>query len=159
MDDNDLIHLSQDDLCTVLHAHAALQSSVTSWSNLLVATGGALKPSKCFFYLKSYSLDSHGQWKYANNDKHDTLSIEVTLPDGLTAPIEHLSIDPPSTTLGGTTCSSGNTTKVTLALSEKAMKWANSARNSGLHPRDFHVSALKKFSNTTFAPAQIQTTS
>ena len=54
-------------------------------------------------------------------------------------------MDTPSTTLGGTTCPSGNSTKVNLALREKATTWANSARNSGLGPKDFHVSIHKKF--------------
>lgn len=65
--------------------------------------------------------------------------------DGSSAQIQHLPVDSPSTTLGGTTCPSGNTTTVKAALLEKALTWANNARNSGLRPRDFHVSVSKKF--------------
>jgi hypothetical protein len=110
-----------------------------------VATGGSLKPSKCFFYLISYLWDNQGQWRYEGNHENGDLLVVVTLPDGSTAPIEHLSVDTPSVTLGGTTCPSGNPEKVNLALRDKASAWANSARNSGLGPRDFHVSVHKKF--------------
>jgi hypothetical protein len=71
--------------------------------------------------------------------------VVVTLPDGSTEPIEHLSVDTPSATLGGTTCPSCNPTKANFALREKAIAWVNSARNSDLGPRDFHVSIYKKF--------------
>jgi len=54
VDDNDLLHLSHNEDATIHEAHGALQQSVTSWGNLLIATGGALKPQKCFFYLIGY---------------------------------------------------------------------------------------------------------
>jgi hypothetical protein len=59
VDDIDLLHLCQDEDDTVHDAHEALQSSVTSWGKLLIATGGALKPQKCSYYLIGYEWDSH----------------------------------------------------------------------------------------------------
>jgi hypothetical protein len=145
VDDNDLLHLSQDELSTASQAHAALQSSVSSWSNLLIATGGALKPPKCSFYLISYSWDIQGRWFYDQNHIRPEFALVVPLPDGTTAPIDHLPVDSPSTTLGGTTCPSGQSNMLRQALVDKAVIWANIARNSGLHPREFHISVHKKF--------------
>ncbi len=31
-----------------------MQDSTTTWGHLLTATGGALKPAKCFYYLVDY---------------------------------------------------------------------------------------------------------
>ena len=46
VDDNDIIYLSEDKSGTTHEALLALQDSIMSWSNLLVTTGGALKPPK-----------------------------------------------------------------------------------------------------------------
>jgi hypothetical protein len=44
VDDTNIIHLNLDEEETLHDAHAALQAILTSWSQLLIATGGALKP-------------------------------------------------------------------------------------------------------------------
>ena len=54
VDDTDVIHFDMEKKETALEAHANLQESVESWGNLLVASGGALKPVKCFYYLISF---------------------------------------------------------------------------------------------------------
>jgi hypothetical protein len=39
------------------------QWEVSQWSLLLNATGGALKPKKCFWYLLDYTC-KEGEWEY-----------------------------------------------------------------------------------------------
>ena len=69
---------------TALEAHANLQESVMSWGNLLMASGGALKPVKCFYHLISFEWNAQGQWCYAGNDKHNEFSLFVpTLDEGV----------------------------------------------------------------------------
>jgi len=57
------------DLCIfgpLIHSHNVLQTmqhSVDNWEGLLRATGGALVPSKCFWYLLDFRLD-HNRWVY-----------------------------------------------------------------------------------------------
>ena len=143
VDDNDLLHLQEDETSTMSDAQEALQASVSSWGNLLISTGGALKPQKCFYYVIGYEWDRNGNWKYSELPAHPTL-ITVPLPTGLPSTIQQLSVHVPSTTLGGTTSPSGPTCTLS-ALSSKAIEWASLARNSGLRPRDFHVSVSKKF--------------
>ena len=48
MDDTNLLHISMDNMEALKETHDALQCSVTSWGAKLIATGGALKQSKCF---------------------------------------------------------------------------------------------------------------
>ncbi len=66
IDDTDLLHidLSKDE--TVNKVHRAIQESVNSWGNLLIATGGVLQPNKCFYSIISFKWKDRG-WSYANN--------------------------------------------------------------------------------------------
>ena len=38
------------------------QDATTSWGKLLLATGGALKPEKCFYYLVDYEWQDDGTY-------------------------------------------------------------------------------------------------
>ena len=49
VDNTDILHINLDQDETAAEAHAAIQDSVTSWGELLIATGGAFKPEKCFY--------------------------------------------------------------------------------------------------------------
>ena len=60
VDDNDLIHMYEEEGDTIQTAHEAIQRSISSWGELLIATGGALKPPKCFYYLIGYTGDHEG---------------------------------------------------------------------------------------------------
>ncbi len=62
VDDTDVIHFWMDADESALEAHQHLQDSVLSWGNLLIATGGSLKPSKCFYHLISFQWKRNGQW-------------------------------------------------------------------------------------------------
>ena len=64
VDDNDLIHIDMDQDHTAAEAHEGLQASINSWGKLLIASGGSLKPEKCFLYLISFVWNSSGKWAY-----------------------------------------------------------------------------------------------
>jgi len=44
-----------------------MQGSVSTWEGLLCATGGALVPDKCFWYLIDFKLQN-GKWNYCTID-------------------------------------------------------------------------------------------
>jgi hypothetical protein len=48
VNDTDLLHINLTKDERVEDIHIAIQESVYSWGNLLIATGGVLQPSKCF---------------------------------------------------------------------------------------------------------------
>ena len=99
VDDTDVIHFNMEKNETALEAHANLQESVESWGNLLMTSGGALKPVKCFYYLISFVWDAQGRWRYAKNDKHNEFRLFVPTVDGNGALVEHLG-GPESSRLG-----------------------------------------------------------
>ena len=53
VDDSDIVHIDLRENQTTEEAHALLQESIYNWGQLLIATGGAFKPPKCFYYLIS----------------------------------------------------------------------------------------------------------
>jgi hypothetical protein len=67
---------------SILEAHAHLQESVINWGKLLIATGGALKPAKCLFYLLLFRWKVDGTWVYELNETNADLAIGVPMSDG-----------------------------------------------------------------------------
>jgi hypothetical protein len=49
VDDTDILHIDLTKDERVDEVHERIQASVNSWGNLLIATGGALQPAKCFY--------------------------------------------------------------------------------------------------------------
>jgi hypothetical protein len=84
----DLLHINFDHDKSVDDAHAAIQNSVNSWGNHLIATGGALKPEKCFYSIISFEWVC-GEWKYKDNSINSRFGVTVPLPGRSSAAIVH----------------------------------------------------------------------
>lgn len=80
VDDTDLLHINLDQVEHIEETHWALQESITSWGKKLIATGGALKPSKCFYYLIDFDWDDDGTWKYKRLSDEDLEMYAITVP-------------------------------------------------------------------------------
>jgi hypothetical protein len=113
----------------------ALQDAVTNWGRLLIATGGALKPAKCFYHLISFLWKPDGTWRYDENHKNPAFQLHVPLANGDMAPIKQLSVDSPSKTLGLMTCPSGSCEGTFTQMQEKAQGWIDRAIGGKLHQR------------------------
>jgi hypothetical protein len=55
INDAELLHLNMEGDESVQEVHLALQQSIENWGKLLIATGGSLKPDKCFFHLLDFA--------------------------------------------------------------------------------------------------------
>jgi hypothetical protein len=135
VDDTNLEHLDLIKAESIRESHKAFQDSILSWGRLLLATGGALKPAKCFHHMIYFSCKPDGSWKYDINNKVPKLSILVPLADGSHAPINHLLVTTPTKTLGQMTCPTGSSEGAILQMKEKAQKWINEAKDGRLHRR------------------------
>ncbi len=100
VDNTDLEHLDLNRSESIVESHAALQESIINWGPLLLATGGALKPAKCFYHMISFSWKPDGDWKYDSNESLTDLSIVVPLADGTLALIDYLPVSTPTKKLG-----------------------------------------------------------
>jgi hypothetical protein len=145
VDDTDITHLDASKEETPEDAHHALQASIDSWSQLLIATGGSLKPEKCFFHLISFHWDKAGKWAYAPNHLDPTFAITVPLPSGERERIAHLAVTESKVTLGVASSPDRTGTGAMTRMNEKAMEWVNKAKNSSLGPRDVHAAVTYKF--------------
>ena len=67
VDDTDLIHFRMEELEDREETFFGLQEAIVNWGKLLLASGRALKPSKCFYHLISFKLKADGTWAYEDN--------------------------------------------------------------------------------------------
>ena len=145
VDDTDVIHLNMDAVETVWDTHRQLQDSVLSWGNLLIATGGSLKPSKCFYHIISFVWKSNGSWTYANYENEESLGIYIPLPDNTLAPIEHRGVDSASKTLGAMTCPSGSSLAAMERMRTIAQEWIDKVKNGELSRRELWFLLERQF--------------
>ncbi len=73
VDDTDLCITHPSDNANQVALH--MQQAVTNWEGLLWATGGALVPEKCFWYLVAFKY-KHSKWQYLKQQQlPGTISI------------------------------------------------------------------------------------
>ncbi len=139
VDDTDIIHINLTRNETVNKVHRRIQESVNSWGNLLIATGGALQPAKCFYSIISFKWD-RGAWGYASNKSKAELGIKVPLLGGGRAWIGHKSVSHAKKMLGAMTSPDGNCHAAIRMMQDKTQQWANDVRNGKLHRRNIWFS-------------------
>jgi hypothetical protein len=64
VDDTYLLHLNMERNESVWEVRRSLQQSIDNWGKLLIATGGSLKPEKCFYHLLDFAWLAKGGWQY-----------------------------------------------------------------------------------------------
>lgn len=135
VDDTDLLHIDLDERESLEETHWALQESMLSWGRLLLASGGSLKPEKCFAYLWDFEWMEDGSWAYSSEAEDEKYDLCIPLTDGRTAFIERLGVDEARKTLGYWTSPSGNADTSIQTMQEGAQTWHDKAKTGGLHRR------------------------
>jgi hypothetical protein len=135
IDDTDLIIINMDADESIVEVHVAIQQAIENWGHLLIATGGTLKPEKCFYHLIDFAWTQKGGWQYVAHHEDVGATVYVPLPDGRRAPISHLAVDDAQKTLGVTTCPSGNSSGSLRQMKGNAKKWFDSLTAGRLHRR------------------------
>ena len=92
------------------------QEACMAWGKLLIATGGTLKPEKCFYYLLDYEWQEDGSWQMI--DMVDLPSLTVPFPNGTDAKIEQLPVTEAKKTLGVWTNPAGICSKQLAVIRE-----------------------------------------
>jgi hypothetical protein len=54
VDNTDLLHINLEEDESVAKVHESIQASIKNWGNLLIITGEALQPAKCFYLIISF---------------------------------------------------------------------------------------------------------
>jgi hypothetical protein len=97
-------------------------------SCLLNATGDALKPKECFWYLIDYEC-KYREWSYAEMALQEMF---VTNPDGTKSPIKQEKVTDPKKTLGIHDSPAGNNAAHLSYIKDKASIWVHRMQNRHL---------------------------
>jgi hypothetical protein len=135
VDDTDLFRLDMQEMETAIDANGRLQDAVINWGKLLIATGGALKPEKCSFYLMSFRWKANGTWEYNQNELNPNFALGVPMADGSIEQIKHLPVGEGIKTLGSMTCPSGSSTAAIERMKTQGQDWTDRVLASSLSQR------------------------
>jgi hypothetical protein len=138
VDDTDLVHstsvpVSYDtDVDAQVQALVQeMQEVVDTWEGGLRASGGALVPSKSYWYLIHFQF-TNNRWKYASiEDTPGNLTIR-DVSGSLRVPLERLEVSEARETLGVFIAMDGNQEQQTAELRLKANRWADRVRSGRL---------------------------
>ncbi len=145
VDDTDLEHFDMRQNKTAEEAHERVQESITNWGCLLIAKGGALKPTNCFYQLISFSWNPDGTWRYEQNKNREDYEIVVSLEDGTFSETEHLNIDTPMKMLGSMTAPMGSNAGAIKQMKDKTEAWLAQAQAGKLHKQHVWFLTDKQF--------------
>ena len=144
VDDTDLLHLDMAREETVSEAVDTIQESVTNWGKLLIATGGALKPIKCFSYLILIDWDKQGRWAYTNYENVEEAMLRVPMLDGIESTTDSLAYSVVKETLRVCTSLDGSGMASVKKMREKVEKWLKSAAGGNWNQRMFWTSVERQ---------------
>ncbi len=111
---------------------------------MLIATGGALQPNKCFYLIILFEW-VNGEWQYKNNKIREEFGVTVPLPQNGKAPIAHNPVTHAKKTLGAMTSPDGSSRALIKMMQEKAQQWVNDVRNGHVHRQNVWFSLKVQF--------------
>ena len=131
VDDTDLLKFLQG-LYDIDELMDSAQCDLDKWTELLIATGGALNPEKCYWYLVKYKC-VNGEWEHDHDGSH---SMSIILPDGSRKEITQVNHNESKKMLGVWSNPTGSDDKhLKEAILGRAGTWATRVGNSHLSPR------------------------
>lgn len=133
VDDTDLIQDSPND--DILSVKTKMQEALDLWEGALRASGGALVPSKSFWYLVDFNFDKHGQWHYATIDDSPA-DIYMNNKDQVREKVERLEPHEARRTLGVRLAPDGNNNAQYDHMVKSAVSWAQKINGSHIKQHD-----------------------
>jgi hypothetical protein len=105
-----------------------MQGNLGQWSNLLIASGGALKPDKCFWYPLDY-ISVEGRWSYVDVSDFE---LKITGPNGGVHVITQKSPTTSMKTLGVVDAPEGGNKGHLEYIKSKTATWVSRMKNGHL---------------------------
>lgn len=127
VDDTD-IYVFDDTLTSAHSVWRKAQAAVDLWARLLMATGGAIKAEKSFWYLLDYA-QKDGEWILVRNHRQ---RLTVPSPSGKPAVLPPKQPDDAERTLGVLHAPCGGHTAHLDRLFSKTERWTNDIKNGHL---------------------------
>jgi len=128
VDDTDLI-IMKPEYKSAEDVKADAQLSIDAWANLLISTGGALNPDKCYWYNVDYKCVD-GEWVYS---ELVDWGLSIPLPDGNRKEIARANVDEAKKMLGIWSCPTGKDKKhIETNIIQKYKTWVDRSKNGHL---------------------------
>jgi hypothetical protein len=145
VDDTDLCTTLQDPKATGAQVARTMQETLNLWEGGIRATGGAIEPSKTYWYLMDYKW-REGEWRYSTETECPAV-LTVRDCNGQLQTLDRLSPSEARRTLGVYLAPDGNQREQVRVMHEKSKQWAERIRTGHL-PRHLawqalHLSVLK----------------
>jgi hypothetical protein len=134
VDDTDVVHGGKNTKTKGEEVIPEMQEVVDRWEGSIRATGGALVPSKSYWYLIDF-VWKNGQWKY-RSIKSMPGDISIRGVDGIRVTLERLEPSEARETLGVFIAMDGNWRAEIVALLEKTSTFADQLRVCFIQPND-----------------------
>ena len=135
VDDTDLLHKPQCSTTPLSDFVPWVQQATTFWAHLLQATGGSLKPTKCYWYLLAYKF-TNGVASLRPARDFTNISIKIPQPDSPAVTIELKDPTQATKVLGVLCCPSGDGTPMLNHMLSKGVRWSTKVLASALTPHD-----------------------
>jgi hypothetical protein len=153
VDDTDLLHCAEFSETEDEELVEIAQGATDNFANLAQASGGTLKPSKCFVYFLTYQ-PMNGKMKLKPLKKlpepaclievkqkdgsvaYKPSHINVLQPDGSRVPIPTMDVSVPTKMLGAYFTPIGNGVPHMEAMKENGLKWVDSLQTRPLPTQD-----------------------
>jgi hypothetical protein len=135
VDDSDLLHLSMvasDEDAAFL---AQVQEATFDWGGLVQATGGYLKPSKCFWYMLAWRW-VRGKPTLKKVSQLPDTPLRIPQPDGSEVTIPLKEVTASEKKLGVWTCPAGDFGVHVEQMRSKGVAWAEKLAAGKCPPRD-----------------------
>jgi hypothetical protein len=135
VDDTDLLHVSRSSSIPENVFCLEVQNATHYWASLLQATGGNLKPEKCYWYLLSYKF-VQGRAVLKTKRELSAYTLQIPQPNSTNVVIQLKDPDEASEVLGVWSCPSSNGQAQLAHMLKKGRKWGTRVLNSTLQPAE-----------------------
>ena len=139
VDDTDLFHWAQEYGISDEVFQQDVQRATTDWGMIVQATGGAIKPSKSFWYMLSWKF-VRGVPKLKEESELPPNTMTIPQPDGSSAPIPRKPNSHTAKTLGVWNNPLNNPDIPLDKMQEKGLDWVDRLRVRPLERRDTRLS-------------------
>jgi hypothetical protein len=135
VDDTDLLHMNNAGVDTISFIDR-VQSALTTWSRLLQATGGNLKPEKCYYYIMSYRYNGAVARLCTGRELRQYRTLTIPQHGGAVMDIALKDLKEATQTLGMFTSPMSDGYAHLAKMLSKCCHWEESIRSSTLLHRD-----------------------
>jgi hypothetical protein len=137
VDDSDVVHScldtnNSDDTANLV---SEMQQAVDTWEGGLRASGGALVPTKSYWFLIHFVFERNS-WRYARLDETPGNITIRDIPGTARVELERLDVHEARETLGVFIAMNGNQEAQTQELWEKSTAWADKVRSGRFSPAE-----------------------